>query len=271
MKREVYNLLTLQTRSDLHNQSVLVKCHLNALQFSSHWGFQRTSPFNSKNSWQLQTHFKPSETFQHAHFSSCNPLNCKKSFIKGEALRLLRTNSVRENFEKRKPHFEYSLCQKGFPLTLVQEMQTEVKFAGRKEALRNKTKQTNLEILPFVTTSNTIWSHRISKRFSWNTGTSFNSNLSLKKSLTSHRLSPTARRKKLFRPLYSAWKFLQSRNNQNQRSDFKLEDNLHTITLTDSWKRNSSIHAFIATQPGQYIFRSLYHNPVTDHTYYDWT
>ena len=67
----------------------------------------------------------------------------KKDFIKGEALRLSRTNSVRENFEKRKPHFEYSLCQKGYPLTLVQEIQTEVKFAGRKEALRNKTKQTN--------------------------------------------------------------------------------------------------------------------------------
>ena len=147
MKREAYNLLTLQTRSTLHNQSVLVKCHLNALQSSSHWGFQRTSPFNSKNSWQLQTHFKPSETFQHAHFSSCNPLNCKKSFIKGEALRLSRTNSVRENFEKRKPHVEYSLCQKGYPLTLVQEIQTEGKFAGRKEALRNKTKQTSWEIL----------------------------------------------------------------------------------------------------------------------------
>ena len=146
MKREVYNLLTLQTRSALHNQSVLVKCHLNALQFSSHWGFQRTSPFNSKNYLPLQTHF-PTETFQYSHFSSYNPLSCKKSFIKGEALRLLRTNSVRENFEKRKRGFEYSLCQKGYPLTLVQEIQTEVKFAGRKEALHNKTKQTNWEIL----------------------------------------------------------------------------------------------------------------------------
>ena len=69
----------------------------------------------------------------YTHFSSCHPLNCKKSFIKGKALRLLRTNSVRENFEKRR----------GYPLTLVQEILTGVKFAGRKEDLRNKTKPTN--------------------------------------------------------------------------------------------------------------------------------
>ena len=48
----------------------------------------------------LQTHFKPTETFQYTHFSSCDRSNCKKG--KGEALRLLRTNSVRENFEQSK-------------------------------------------------------------------------------------------------------------------------------------------------------------------------
>ena len=35
----------------------------------------------------LQTHFKPTETFQYTHFSSCHPFNSKKGFIKGEALR----------------------------------------------------------------------------------------------------------------------------------------------------------------------------------------
>ena len=48
----------------------------------------------------LQTHFKPTETFQNTHFSSCHRSNCKKG--RGEALRLLRTNSVRENFEQSK-------------------------------------------------------------------------------------------------------------------------------------------------------------------------
>ena len=38
----------------------------------------------------LQTHFKPTETFQYTHFSACHPLKFKKGFIKGEALSLLR-------------------------------------------------------------------------------------------------------------------------------------------------------------------------------------
>ena len=101
----------------------------------------------------LQTHFKPTETFQYTHFLSCHPLNCKKGFIKGEALRLLRTHSVRENFEKNKRDFEHRLCKRGYPLTLVQEILTDVKLTDRKEALRNKTTQTK-EILPFVTTYN---------------------------------------------------------------------------------------------------------------------
>jgi len=40
-------------------------------------------------------------TFQYAHSSSCHPLGVKKGFIKGEALRLLRTNSLKEIFEKK--------------------------------------------------------------------------------------------------------------------------------------------------------------------------
>ena len=49
-----------------------------------------------------QTHLKPTEAFQYAHFSSCHPFSTKKGFIKEEALRLLRTNSVKENFNKYK-------------------------------------------------------------------------------------------------------------------------------------------------------------------------
>ena len=82
----------------------------------------------------LQTHFKPTETFQYTHFSSCHPLNCKKGFIKGEALRLLRTNSVRENFVKNKRDFEHRLCKRGHPLTLLQEILTDVKFTDRKKS-----------------------------------------------------------------------------------------------------------------------------------------
>ena len=37
-----------------------------------------------------RTYFKPTETFQYTHFKSCHPHKVKKSFMKGEGLRLLR-------------------------------------------------------------------------------------------------------------------------------------------------------------------------------------
>ena len=53
----------------------------------------------------VQTHFKPTETFQYTQFSSCHPLSVKKGFVKGEALHLLRTNSVKKSFEFKKLQF----------------------------------------------------------------------------------------------------------------------------------------------------------------------
>jgi len=38
-------------------------------------------------------HYKPTETFQNTHFTSCHPPGVKRGFIKGEAIRLLRTKS----------------------------------------------------------------------------------------------------------------------------------------------------------------------------------
>ena len=113
----------------------------------------------------LQTHFKPTEMFQYTHFSSRHPFNSKKGFIKGEALRLLRFNSVKENFETHKREFEQRLCQRGYPLTLVQKILTEVQFCDRKEALRNKTKQNKLKRFCRLLQL-TIQPHRILKRFS---------------------------------------------------------------------------------------------------------
>ena len=47
----------------------------------------------------VRTHFKPTEKFQYTLFKSSHPPGVKKGFVKGEALRLLRTNSSRANFE----------------------------------------------------------------------------------------------------------------------------------------------------------------------------
>ena len=87
-----------------------------------------------------QTHFKPTETFQYTHFSSCHPFITEKGFIEGEALCLL-TNSVKENFCKYKRDFEQRLCNRGNPTALVHKILTEVQFSDRTKALRNKTKR----------------------------------------------------------------------------------------------------------------------------------
>ena len=49
--------------------------------------------FHNQGILDIRTHFKPTETFQYTHFSSCNPHGVRKGLIKGEALRLPRTNS----------------------------------------------------------------------------------------------------------------------------------------------------------------------------------
>ena len=141
-------MLTSRTRSTLQS-SLLAKCHPNVLFFLM-TGVFKGPRLSNHNFLYLQTHFKPTETLKSYILLILPP--CKKGFIKGEASRLLRTNSVRENFEQSKRDFEHRLCQRGYPLTLVKKILTKVKFTDKKEALRNKTKQTK-EILPFVTTT----------------------------------------------------------------------------------------------------------------------
>ena len=53
--------------------------------------------FRSNSVLDVRTHFKSTETFQFTHLSLCHPPGVKKGFIKGEALRLLRTDSSKTN------------------------------------------------------------------------------------------------------------------------------------------------------------------------------
>ena len=101
----------------------------------------------------VQTHFKPTETFQYTNFSSCHPLSVKKGFVKGEALRLLRTNSVKESFEFKKLQFLTRLLERGYPKSFAEDILTEIKFSMRSTALQDKPK-TSKKIIPFVTTFN---------------------------------------------------------------------------------------------------------------------
>ena len=50
----------------------------------------------------VRTFFKPIETFHYTHFASSYPApGVKKGFIKGKALRLLRTNTSKINLKRK--------------------------------------------------------------------------------------------------------------------------------------------------------------------------
>ena len=98
----------------------------------------------------IKTHFKPPETFQYTHFFSCHPPGVKKGFIKGEALKLLWTNSSETTFKTTVSNFKTHLKERGHPETLISTTLAEIKFEDRKRALQQRLKQ-NTRILPFVT------------------------------------------------------------------------------------------------------------------------
>ena len=100
----------------------------------------------------VKTHYKSTETFQYTHYSSCHPPGVKRGFIKGEAIRLLRTNSSEKNFQEAMCNFKTRLEARGYPKSLIERTLSEVSFAGRQSALKKQTKQTKGKIMPFVTT-----------------------------------------------------------------------------------------------------------------------
>ena len=85
------------------------------------------------------------------HFSSCHPPGVRKGFIKGEALRLLRTNSSAKSFVENINRFKARLRARSYPSSLVERITSEVKFSARKSALQQRQK-VRKKILPFVTT-----------------------------------------------------------------------------------------------------------------------
>ena len=60
--------------------------------------FYKGGRFEKEAILDVRTHYKPTEIFQYTNYSSCHPAGVKKGFVKGEALRLLRTNSSKVMF-----------------------------------------------------------------------------------------------------------------------------------------------------------------------------
>ena len=98
------------------------------------------------------THYKPTDTFQYTHFASCHPPGVKYGFIKGEAIRLLRTNSSKKTFEESLLKFKQRLRSRGYPENIIERSLSGVTFASRQSALAQKKKKGHERLLPFVTT-----------------------------------------------------------------------------------------------------------------------
>ena len=107
--------------------------------------------FNKDSILDVQTHFKPTETFQYTNFYSCHPPGNTKGFIKGEALRFLRTNSSEITFEENMRNFATGLKNRDYPAITVEKHLSEVIFTDRKKALEQKNKNARKKILPFAT------------------------------------------------------------------------------------------------------------------------
>jgi len=74
----------------------------------------------------------------------------KNGFVKGEALKILRTNSSEATFEENISNFRKHLLDRGYPRNLVEKLPTGIKFTGRDSALKQNNRARK-EILPFVT------------------------------------------------------------------------------------------------------------------------
>ena len=83
----------------------------------------------------MRTHFKQPVTFQYAFFTSCHPPGVKKGFVKGEDLRLLRTNSSTTKFGENYTKFKKYLMERGYPQNFINNALSEVKFQQRTQAL----------------------------------------------------------------------------------------------------------------------------------------
>ena len=71
---------------------------------------------------------------------SPSPPRGRKVSFKGEALRLLRTNSSQTNFEQNIKNFENRLIERRYPVAIiVRKHRSEVKFANRKTPFNTET------------------------------------------------------------------------------------------------------------------------------------
>ena len=106
------------------------------------WTSSFTKAREEESVLDLRTHFKPTETFQYTHFPSCHQYGVKRGFIKGEALRLLRTNSSKTLFEENIKKLQITPTREGVPRGFYPKDPFRSDVRGQEPSTPTKTKRT---------------------------------------------------------------------------------------------------------------------------------
>ena len=99
--------------------------------------------FNKQAILDICTHFKLTEIFQlqYTYFSSCHPPGVRKGLTKGEAIRLLTTNSSAKSFVENITQFKTCLCARDYPNSLVERIKNNVRSQMKGSRHFNKERQ----------------------------------------------------------------------------------------------------------------------------------
>ena len=84
--------------------------------------------FNNESFVNMRDHLNPTKTYQYTLFTMCHPPGVEKGFVKGEAIRLLRTNSSKGIFEDNIKEFKTHLLERGYPNNFMNNTLSEVRF-----------------------------------------------------------------------------------------------------------------------------------------------
>ena len=112
--------------------------------------------FHNDHILDIRTHYKSTETFQYTYFTSFHAPGVGKGFIKGEALRLLRTNSSEHTFKDNIANFKLRLFERGYPVNLVNNALAEIQFKERVRPQESKQRaKENIAFRHAIQSSNT--------------------------------------------------------------------------------------------------------------------
>ena len=110
---------------------------------------------NGTNKLNIRTYQKECNLFQYLHFTSDNPKATLKGLIRGEAIRYVRTNSLKEDYEKQLHLFTLRLKSRNYRPHFITRALKKVNYNTRPQYLQRSTKTTtqlfNRPILKSIT------------------------------------------------------------------------------------------------------------------------